>query len=351
MKLHKIIYTTSLLTLITCSNYALGAETVLKGTLECSSQKDVSCELSSANIVKFSGKKYLISNSDKETSLYLWSLDSFQKKDSKFKDKIKADKIIPLPEKAKVQKIESIATVNDWVIITGAYSDNFKEKNNRDANRHIFAFKFDDKGEIGSIVTLGSPDLLKILFETARKGDGNGKGPLPGHIEFEASAVIPDQLGSYKFIMGLRQYGKSGLDYKHVVRFFETTIDIKKDSISLGKKWNQFMDMKKMPGYGIGDMFYDGSSKSIQVMTTYEDEKKGNNGAMWTIGVQDFLKGKDTFKKVPLNIFKNHKPEGIASFDKKTIVLADEDRSTPVLGNGRKRESNEAPFWIFEGVK
>ena len=162
-KIFRIAYISLLPLLTSCAS-----QLSMEGTLACSGLPNVLCELSSAEVVTIKGKKYLISTNDKDTSLYLWELDRFKQEESQFQRPFKADLIIPLPPEVKIDKIESLASINDWTILGGSYSLHPKDPTKRNNSLNIIAIKFDAFGKVAASQVLATPKLWGELPKLSR---------------------------------------------------------------------------------------------------------------------------------------------------------------------------------------
>lgn len=317
-----------------------------EGTLSCTKMPNdpTSCELSSAAFIKIQEKKYILSNNDKDKNLYLWPYDTLISGKA-FKEKLIPERVIPLQGDSAITKIESITSVDDWLVLSGAYINNHKDTNNKFDSMKIFAFKFDEQLEITTPQIVASFESRLIFEKLIQKYYG---GSRPGHISFEAATILPG-LDSKNQIMvlGLRQHGVSYKEYKHTIHFFYCPINITNETIEMVGSWKSLVKTKLLPGYGTSDMTYDSKSDTVYVTASFEKKGEPYKSALLKISRKDFLKGKDRFTEIKDVPFKTHKSEGIVSTGESLVVIADDDKESPLLGNGQPRDLKEAPFWVI----
>lgn len=357
----RIILTTFLMCI---SIQAQAAKIHSAGTLLCAKESK-KCELSNAGTVKIKGKTYLLSYSDKDYDhLFLYDLDKvigpppnfFEKlfgTEVSFTDKLSADKIINIKGRGFAKKVESIASVSEWVILVGSHNVFIDKKTNTlmTPNLYTTAFKIDESGALKDVTPLSGPDLLPKLTAALAPFDPEEKEP--SWLKIEASSIVPTQDGGHKMLLGIRaQNNGAGSPEKDVIRIIACDLNVTDNSISLGDNWEPILDMKQMPGHGISGLSYDPSTKTMQMITSFEDKDGDLDGALWRIDLADLLASKDTFKKLGGISFKHHKPEGLTVLkgDKSylSVVVFDEDRTLPMLINGRTRELTESPFLVVD---
>lgn len=334
------------------------------GTVACSKDADVTCELSAAAWVNGQdGSSELIFANDKPPKSPLLSSvfsvrglgeGGFQKNEP-------VNYSAPALQHAR--KFEAMAVSPDRryvVAMTGfdRYNETDPEMD-RYSTLIYWPVSFPD---MASVVMTGERSgvassfaLRSVLLESLLARFGLDKS----YFKIEGLTLLPDQ----RILIGVREVGKSHKDFQYKVTLLQLRYSICDGRIKLDNEQgvDNVIDLTEAiqaqlgRPVGVSSLEYDPVNKRVYMLTSYEDQQNGLGAYLWVLepgGGDAFLRPVLVRTLDGLPFVFPHKAEGLAvAPDGRLLVIHDDDRVlTPVRvdsaqgGQLRPRGVNEAPY-------
>lgn len=337
------------------------------GTVVCSEDPSVGCELSAVAWIKNGKDDYLVFGNDKphksprESSVFSipYTGGVFQEHGAKT--------YYSFSPFAHASKFEAMSVSPDGSLVAAMTAfDRYRENDAGLDNFDVFitwpisqptkakVIASSQRGEVESSRTLRyllSNAIKKVFGETAT------------YFKIEGLALLPKN----RILFGVREIGQNFSTFDYRVVLLEGKYEISNGEFFLDEKSalevvRDFSDVSSIVGrkVGLSSIEYDASTRQIFVLTTYEDMEEKRLGAyLWVLSDENGKLG------TAMNLVRTtdgapfefpHKAEGLAVLDDGHIfIIYDDDRNQSNIQisgiNGRQlrvRKYNEAAFDIIK---